>query len=343
LSEVGGASGTVVGLSIGLSIATGIGLACASGQAFQCTGDASCGLTGSCEANGYCAFPDTTCPSGRRYGEFSGSFAGTCVEEATTEQDATTADAASESAVTVSTSGSETTTLPLDDTGSSTAMETTTSPSTSGSTTDLESTTDSGSVDIGPLPIENDFDDGAIYAAMNEQTWLPSGEAELGGFLGEYPLGEPYYGYFRFALPRGIPSGATIEAMTLSLTGHATYNWSVDEDALVVALELSADAPQVAAFDAFPPLGETKLGEQLVRWPGSGGLDWDVSGVNDSPDLSPLLQELVAEVGPLEAGSHIQLWLRKETLGMLNSEVGYVDFAFDEAAVATLQITFSAG
>lgn len=52
---------------------------------FRCSESASCnagGVLGTCEDTGFCSFPDTTCPSGRRYGEFAGSgFAGGCVPD----------------------------------------------------------------------------------------------------------------------------------------------------------------------------------------------------------------------------------------------------------------------
>jgi hypothetical protein len=46
-------------------------------ESFTCTGDSSCGPGGTCEANGFCSFPDSACPSGRRYGDLGGS--GQCV------------------------------------------------------------------------------------------------------------------------------------------------------------------------------------------------------------------------------------------------------------------------
>jgi hypothetical protein len=43
-------------------------------EAFICSGNPSsaCGPTGACEANGFCSFPDSTCSSGRRYGDLGG-------------------------------------------------------------------------------------------------------------------------------------------------------------------------------------------------------------------------------------------------------------------------------
>jgi len=46
--------------------------------AFRCSADTSCGAGGTC-AGGYCAFPDSSCPGGARYGALSGPFANQCV------------------------------------------------------------------------------------------------------------------------------------------------------------------------------------------------------------------------------------------------------------------------
>jgi hypothetical protein len=40
---------------------------------------AQCGADGACETNGFCSFPDSSCPSGRKYGDQSGDAAGKCV------------------------------------------------------------------------------------------------------------------------------------------------------------------------------------------------------------------------------------------------------------------------
>jgi hypothetical protein len=60
--------------------------ACMSASAFACTSDAECvhaGAQGVCENSGFCSFPDESCASGRRYGEFSGNgLGGACVDGA---------------------------------------------------------------------------------------------------------------------------------------------------------------------------------------------------------------------------------------------------------------------
>ncbi|HEY1548237.1 MAG TPA: hypothetical protein VGG28_10470 [Kofleriaceae bacterium] len=54
--------------------------------AFACTEDSQCGAGGTC-SSGYCAFADSSCASGERYGSLSGPSSGNCVG-ATTSQDA---------------------------------------------------------------------------------------------------------------------------------------------------------------------------------------------------------------------------------------------------------------
>jgi hypothetical protein len=56
---------------------------CLRSTQYQCNSATECARTGGpgyCEATGYCSFDDTTCDSGRRYGDLSGPFAGQCVD-----------------------------------------------------------------------------------------------------------------------------------------------------------------------------------------------------------------------------------------------------------------------
>ena len=57
-----------------LSLAAG----CLRSTTFRCATDAECG-TGTCESVGFCAFADSTCTEGRRYGDHSEQYSGTCV------------------------------------------------------------------------------------------------------------------------------------------------------------------------------------------------------------------------------------------------------------------------
>jgi hypothetical protein len=50
---------------------------------YKCAANGDCAAGGSiCEPTGYCSFADTSCASGQRYGELSGTYANQCVEGA---------------------------------------------------------------------------------------------------------------------------------------------------------------------------------------------------------------------------------------------------------------------
>ncbi|NVB80512.1 MAG: C-type lectin domain-containing protein [Kofleriaceae bacterium] len=50
---------------------------------YKCAANGDCATGGSiCEPTGYCSFADTSCASGQRYGELSGSYANQCVDGA---------------------------------------------------------------------------------------------------------------------------------------------------------------------------------------------------------------------------------------------------------------------
>jgi len=53
--------------------------ACSPPGEFLCTTASECGNGGACEGDRHCSFVDTTCASGRRYGEYAGSVSSACV------------------------------------------------------------------------------------------------------------------------------------------------------------------------------------------------------------------------------------------------------------------------
>jgi hypothetical protein len=59
---------------------------CLRSTTFTCGGDPDCS-GGTCETNGFCAFADATCASGRRYGDLSGPVANQCVGDEDPEVD----------------------------------------------------------------------------------------------------------------------------------------------------------------------------------------------------------------------------------------------------------------
>ena len=68
--------------ALGALLGAVVGWACAI-EPFHCIDDQQCvenGVTGQCQANQYCTFPDDACPSGQRYAESAGGgLGGTCL------------------------------------------------------------------------------------------------------------------------------------------------------------------------------------------------------------------------------------------------------------------------
>lgn len=116
--------------------------ACVSQSSFQCSDDSSCindGEQGTCEPSGFCAFPDESCDSGRRYtNDPENPVGGQCVsaEEPT-------------SSTTSASSGSGPATVSTSDATSSTGSEDSTSSGADDSTTG-SSESSSGGVVEGP-------------------------------------------------------------------------------------------------------------------------------------------------------------------------------------------------
>ena len=149
---------------LALALATA---ACGPDPAFHCQAHESCAPDGRCEDNGFCSFPDTRCPSGRRFAAHAGDVSGECVPAAAGSTDATTGggttEAASSGGATGSTSAPSTT-LPV-------ATTSTSSDGSAGS----EADSDSGAPDplaeglVVHLPLDDDFAGGvAIDVSGNE-------------------------------------------------------------------------------------------------------------------------------------------------------------------------------
>ncbi len=113
-------------------------------NAFGCSSDEQCqadGAVGTCEPNGFCSFPDPSCPSGRRYGDLAGGGnAGECATDPdVAETEATSGASAS------ATASSATSNLTDSTSTGSTSAGTTTPPSGGATTSGSSSQTgDSG-------------------------------------------------------------------------------------------------------------------------------------------------------------------------------------------------------
>ena len=95
-----------------------LALSCGGGQVFACADDSAC-AGGVCQPEGFCSFPDESCDSGQRFGEFAGDgLAGVCVGTAgtsTTGETSTTA--MSTSSISTSAPADSSTGLAVDDSG----------------------------------------------------------------------------------------------------------------------------------------------------------------------------------------------------------------------------------
>ncbi|MEM6294307.1 MAG: LamG domain-containing protein [Myxococcota bacterium] len=77
------AEGLMLRATWGLGLALGALAACGLPDAYECQSSLECvqpgSAPGTCEAIGYCSFPDNGCASGQRFGDFAGGFGGKCV------------------------------------------------------------------------------------------------------------------------------------------------------------------------------------------------------------------------------------------------------------------------
>lgn len=125
-----------------------------SDDTFECRSDANCqsgGTVGMCQPDGYCSFPDDTCPSGQRYGEFAGAGkAGTCVPVGDPGE---TGDASTSVATSVATSatGPTSSSGPVD-----TTMGVEVGPSSSPTASSADATTMPISSESGIEPVTDD-------------------------------------------------------------------------------------------------------------------------------------------------------------------------------------------
>ncbi len=119
-------------------------LGCGAGPTFVCSSDTQCGAEGTCEPNGGCSFPDTECPSGRRFAEFTPS-AKTCVPESVDEGSSSGGSSSTTSTLPASATlePGDTTTTSSDDT--TTEPEAVTSASTSSTVAESSSEGSTGS------------------------------------------------------------------------------------------------------------------------------------------------------------------------------------------------------
>ncbi len=212
-------------------------LGCGQATVFECEQAEQCsrgGEMGTCEADGYCSFPDPSCPSERRYGELSPpGLAGSCVPVQTDATDSTNSSTGMPSPPVSTTTGdgraesssSSGPPLPLDDSGTTTAWDLGGGPT---------STTMPGSSDTGvPLTV---LSYGATLTGCNDPIGLNPDECEgiadpsPGAMLVDEAANGmgPFNSYLRFDLDDQLDIGAVV-SVTLRIT--TTPSDSADSNA----------------------------------------------------------------------------------------------------------------
>ncbi len=161
---------------------TSASLACtSSSNVFTCASDTDCtgeGV-GTCQSNGFCAFPDAMCESGSRYGELAGGgFANMCVPQ---DEPGETEPAGGSTGSSTST-GPPATTLPTGGTLSTTVDSDPTRGEGGSSTGSQESST--GAASPCELSFEDDFDEQRL-----PPHWEAIGPGTVDVNVGELRLG----------------------------------------------------------------------------------------------------------------------------------------------------------
>lgn len=185
-------------------------------------------------------------------------------------------------------------------------------------------------------------DDGEITGGL----LLPSGETWHGNLIhaGSWATvasGGPTltYAYLRFRLGQPLPAGAAIASATLEVYGHALTGgsqWSPQKHKLVISADRSADAPQVVSAAACPGCAKATAQTAALDW---SSIVWKPNAWNTTPDLGPIVQELVDAHGGLKAGAHLQLWLRAPSIYPEDAELPFEDL--DHAGGRAARLTLS--
>jgi hypothetical protein len=162
-----------------------------------------------------------------------------------------------------------------------------------------------------------DTDDGELGPDMV----LLDGESNDTDYAGFWSTGSTW-SFARFALPGAIPGGARILDARLRVNAAGTAGLVTEAEHLVVVADDAADAPPAIDAADYPGgLRGTVATTASVAW---GPLtDW-THGPSRSPDLSPILQELVDAHGGLAAGAHVRFWIAAGDY-MAEGEVGWQD------------------
>ena len=154
------------------------------------------------------------------------------------------------------------------------------------------------------IAIADDTDDGQL-GAPGAAAFVNGENNDERDYTGHWS-GSPTWAFARFALPAALPSGAHVTDARLHLTGVTSAGLLFPGNMLALVAEDSADALAVTSSDDSPGSTNGRVGTSaMVPW---AVLDFAI-GPDVSPDLSPIVQQLVDRHGGLAAGAHVTLWI----------------------------------
>lgn len=170
------------------------------------------------------------------------------------------------------------------------------------------------------LEIASTADDGEV----DYDKVLEHGEVPVDGRVNGIRIGnwenEPTWGFYRFRIPDGVVleqiTSAHLSLWGLEMDGEPLWN-GVSGKGLTVWLSQEKDPGTVANISQGSLFGPE-------RWPNVGGLLWSLDQRNDSPDLTDLFSQSVAE-----PGDHLLFWLKAD-FSDIDAEVVTNDFTNGE-------------
>lgn len=177
------------------------------------------------------------------------------------------------------------------------------------------------------ITIAMDSDDGEVFGGdvwKQGEDWEGSVPAiYMGSWSTTYA-----WGFFRFAMPTDYTETHLAGSVRLKLWGAETLGWNESMDSLEILLEDTSQADEVTHHEQAPGgfMASSTIAP-LASWPPGDndvGLVWNLGEYNESPDLSEMFRQLVAEHGFVPR-RHVQLWVRGAIVDR-QAEVGASDF-----------------
>lgn len=156
---------------------------------------------------------------------------------------------------------------------------------------------------IGPVSVAANADDGEIWTTF---FWSDGEDVDGAGKM-YFAGANEVWCFYRFVLPSGITSGATITSATLEINGINKVSWTDGTDDLVVTATDSgnASAPTTGGQRPSSDGGSTATTTAEVAW---NNVTWSTSGFN-SVSVATIIQELVNDNGGLSSSAGIVFWV----------------------------------